>query len=73
MSLEQAIARNRQRWADKRAGIKPPEPSLKAYRIRVRTIPPIIDMMIQGTQPTTEVRTVYGASREDAKERNGIQ
>ena len=79
MSLQAAIERNRQRQADRRVGIKA-EPTLRPFKIRITTISPVW-MIEAGLAPKlnpgniipTEVRTFYGTSLEDAKERNGIQ
>jgi hypothetical protein len=72
MSLHDAIERNRQRHANKRAGIKPQE-TLRPYRVNVLVIPPnyMIDLGLATVH--RETKTIYGTSLADAKQRAGIE
>ncbi len=74
-SLQDAIARNRARWAAKRAGIPPERPAetLRAYTVNVLVIPPNYEIAAGVATVHEEKRTVYGTSRKDALERAGIQ
>jgi hypothetical protein len=75
MSLQDAIARNRARQAQKASG-KPtarPGEHLRAFTVNVITNPPLY-MVELGLAPPShhETRTIYGTSLVDAKKRAGI-
>jgi hypothetical protein len=79
MSLADAIERNRARQAQKRAGIKPDE-NLKPFRVRVAVIPSAYEVAMGlaapievGQVPPSEIRIIYGTSKQDAMDRAGIQ
>jgi hypothetical protein len=61
--------------AAKRAGIPPERPAetLKAYTVNVLVIPPNYAIAPGIATVHEEKRTIYGTSRKDALEREGIQ
>jgi hypothetical protein len=75
MSLEDAIQRNRERQAAKRAGLPAdrPQKGLKAYRVSIITNPPVFMIELGLAKPERKTITVYGTSKRDAMERAGIQ
>jgi hypothetical protein len=75
MSLQDAIARNRARQAEKASG-KPtdrPNEHLRAFTVNVLIIPTVLDGRLFGSKPYEEKRTIYGTSLVDAKRRAGIE
>ena len=74
MSLEDAIARNRARQAQKAAGATPSASGerLRAYTVNVLVIPPNYKIALGLATLHEEKRTIYGTSLADAKKRAGI-
>ena len=47
--------------------------TIREFKVRVMTIPTLLEMKLYGTVPTLEVRTIQGYTLKDAKRRAGIQ